>query len=203
MDQILSRAQIPLCSLNRRVAEQKLDLLKLAAGSSAKLGARASQVVGCDAGNANCRGILPEHLPDDLLAQAFACYAARAVHRAEYVTINDSSARRPCVNRHFHPRRHRRGPNPTVLSDEVNDAPPSVTLLDMSERERRHLRSSQPAAEEDGKNGTIAQPANRRDVGRAEESLRLALRQPVPDADASRFHALHAADPLGQLRREQ
>src|SRR5258707_392244 len=141
MDQILSRAQIPLCSLNRRVAEQKLDLLKLAAGSPAKLGARASQVVGCDAGNANCRGILPEHLPDDLLAQGFASNGARAVHWPEHVPRRDAGGGCPGVYSHFHPRRHRRSTDAAVLSDEIDNAPTSIALLQMGERECCYFRS--------------------------------------------------------------
>jgi hypothetical protein len=92
-----------------------------------------------------------------------------------------------------------------MLPDQIDDAPTPVSLLDMRKRERRNFGSPQSAAEKNGKNGAIAHAANRRDVGRAQERLRLPLRQPVPevpDADAGRFDALQPADPLGQLRRE-
>jgi hypothetical protein len=90
-----------------------------------------------------------------------------------------------------------------MLSDEIDDAPPAVPLLDVRERERRHFRSPQPTSEKDRQDGPITQSADCGDVGRAQQRLRLPLRQPVTDADAGRFHALHPADALGQFRREQ
>ena len=71
-----------------------------------------------------------------------------------------------------------------MLSDQIDDAPAAVALLDVGERERRHFGSPKSAAEQDGQDGAIAKPAKVRDVGRAQERLRLPLRQPVPDADA-------------------
>jgi hypothetical protein len=42
VDQILLRAEIPFRSLDRRVTEKQLDLLKLSALGAAELGARAA-----------------------------------------------------------------------------------------------------------------------------------------------------------------
>lgn len=53
------------------MAQQQLNLLKLA-GSAAQFCAGAAQVVRRDAGNADFCSVLPEHRPDNLLAQAFA-----------------------------------------------------------------------------------------------------------------------------------
>src|ERR1700693_443137 len=72
MNQILLGSEIALSGLYRRVPEEQLDLLKLAAGRPAELGACTAQIVWRDARNACGVGILPQHLPDDLLAQAFA-----------------------------------------------------------------------------------------------------------------------------------
>jgi hypothetical protein len=55
--------------------------------------------------------------------------------------------RSPGVDCDFHPRRHRHRADAAVLPKEVNDTPPAVALLHMRERQGRHLRSSQPAAE--------------------------------------------------------
>jgi len=90
-----------------------------------------------------------------------------------------------------------------VLADQIDDAPASIALLDMRECERRHFRSPQPATEKDGENRPISQAANGRDVRRAQERLSLPLRQSIADANSSRLHALYAADPLRQFRREQ
>ena len=45
---LLLRAQVTLCSLDRYVAEQKLDLLEFAASNMAKPVAGAPQIVGCN-----------------------------------------------------------------------------------------------------------------------------------------------------------
>jgi putative hemolysin len=116
------------------VTEEQLDLLKLAARRSAEFCAGASQVVGRDSGDANRGGILLEHLPDDLFAEALAGYGAREVHWAEEVPGVDARRRRPGVDCHFHPRWHRRRSNAGVLADEINDAPAAISLLDVRER---------------------------------------------------------------------
>jgi hypothetical protein len=39
---------------------------------------------------------------------------------------------------------------PTVLADQIHDAPADVPLLNVFERERRHFGTAQPTAEEHG-----------------------------------------------------
>lgn len=71
-----------------------------------------------------------------------------------------------------------------MFADQVHDAPAAIALLNMRERERRHFRSAQAAAQQHGNDGTIAETAQRRHIGRVEQRLRLARRQPVPGSDA-------------------
>jgi len=139
MNEILFRAEVSLRRLHRSMAEQHLDLLKFAAGRPAQLRASASQIVRRDTWDADFSRLQPEHLPDDLFAQALAGDGARAVYGTEYVTSGDAGRRCPCVDRHFHPRRHRRCPNASVLSHKIDNAPSPIALLDMRERERRHF----------------------------------------------------------------
>jgi hypothetical protein len=75
---------------------------------------------------------------------------AGAVHGAEDVSVSDPGRGGPRVSRHIHPRRHRDGPDAPVLTDEVHEAPPAFTLLDVAKCQRRHLRSAQPTPEQDG-----------------------------------------------------
>ena len=63
-----------------------------------------------------------------------------------------------------------------MLPSQIDDVPPTIPLLDVRESERRHLGSPKAAAKQDGQDRAIPQPLNGRDVGRAEESLRLAKR---------------------------
>ena len=48
-----------------------------------------------------------------------------------------------------------------MLADEIDDAPAAIALLDVRERERRHFRSSESAAEKNGEDGAIAQAPHR------------------------------------------
>jgi len=73
------------------VTQQQLDLLKLAARGPAKLRASASQIVRGDTRYANLCCILPEHLPDDLLAQTLAGEAASAIHRPEHLSFDSAT----------------------------------------------------------------------------------------------------------------
>ena len=87
-----------------------------------------------------------------------------------------------------------------MFADQIDDAPPAVALLKMRERERGHFGSPQPAAQEHGQDGAVAQSPDGRNIRRAQQSLRLPKGQPVTYADALRLRALHAADTSGEFR---
>ena len=60
INQILLRSQIPFGGLDRRVAEQQLNLLKLPAGGSAHFRAASPQIMGSDSGNTSRRRVWPK-----------------------------------------------------------------------------------------------------------------------------------------------
>src|ERR1041385_1531971 len=136
---------IPLRSLHRRMTQEQLDLLKLAARGSAQLRAGAATIMRRDAGHTRCRRVLPEHLPDDLLAQSFAGDGAHAIYRAKKVASGHTYRCHPRIDRDLYPSRHGRGPNATVLSNEVHNAPAAIPLLDVRERQRRNFGSPESA----------------------------------------------------------
>ena len=72
-----------------------------------------------------------------------------------------------------------------MLSDEIDDAPTAVALLDMRKCEPCHFRTAQSASEKDGEDGTIAKSDGRRDVRLAQKRLRLPLGKPVSNANAT------------------
>jgi hypothetical protein len=65
--QILLGAEIPLRRLHRRVAQQQLNLLKLATTRAAQFGAGAAEIVRGDTRDSGCLGIGLDELPHDLL----------------------------------------------------------------------------------------------------------------------------------------
>jgi len=117
--------------------EEQLDLFQLAAGGATQFGARAAKIVWSDAGNSDFGRVLPEHMPDDLLAQVLAGNRARAVHGSEDVPSGNARRGSPGIDCDFHPIRHGRGTNSPVLPDQIDDAPASITLLDVRESQRR------------------------------------------------------------------
>lgn len=72
------------------------------------------------------------------------------------------------------------------VTDEVDDAPPAVPLLNMFERERRHLGPAQPAVQE-----------------HRQDRLQLAKRQPVPGADSLGADTFYPRDARSQRRGHQ
>jgi hypothetical protein len=64
MNQVLLGAKISFCGLNRGMAQEQLDLLKLTARSPAQFGARSASVMRRDARNTDYLRISREHLPD-------------------------------------------------------------------------------------------------------------------------------------------
>ena len=131
MNQILLRPEVPLSRLNRGVAEQQLDLLKLAAGGSAQLRAGSAQIVRRQTGETRSPGVASQKLPDNFLAHGLTLDSITTVHRAENVPRDQRCRRCPRIDRHLDPGRHRHGPHPTVLADKIHNAPTSVPLLEM------------------------------------------------------------------------
>jgi hypothetical protein len=99
---------------------------------------------------ANYLSVVLEHLPHDLFAQAFTPRPASAVHWPENVALRQTRRRRPGIDRHLDPRWQRGSADPAVLANKVDNAPPTIALLNMRERECRNLRSPQTTAQKNG-----------------------------------------------------
>src|SRR5580658_3569007 len=61
-----------------------------------------------DTRDSRCVGVGFDELPDDLLAQGFACDAVSAIYGTEDVTFHHAGWRCPRINGHLCPGRHRR-----------------------------------------------------------------------------------------------
>src|ERR1700685_2309936 len=143
----------------------------------------------------SCRlGVRFDKLPDDLFAQGFPCDPVSPIYRTEDVAFRHASWSCPRIDGHLNPGRHRRSADPTVLADEIDDAPAAIALLQVRERERGHLGAPQAAAEKNGENSSVPPSPEPRDIRRAQQRLRLPLRQPIAGAYALRLRALHAGD---------
>jgi hypothetical protein len=63
-----------------------------------------------------------------------------------------------------------------MFSAQINEAPPAITLLNVSERERRDLRQPESTAWQDGQYRPIANSFYGCDIWSAKEGLRRSLR---------------------------
>jgi hypothetical protein len=185
------------------VTQQQLDLLQLPAGRATQFRAGATTVVRGDSRYSGGQRVRLEQLPDDLLAQAGTLGLAGAVYGSEYVSVRNPGRRRPRIDCHLYPCRHRHRPDAAVLSNQIYDAPPPVALLDVGDGERSHLRAPEPAAQEDRQDRAIPEPLGRGGVRRVQERLRLPHRQPVPQADPLGCDTLHPRNPIGEFGRQQ
>jgi hypothetical protein len=139
VNEILFRAQIPLGGLERRVAQEQLDLLQLAPGGPAELRSGPSAITRRDAGDSGSLGEWPEHLPDHLFGKDLALHLVGSMDRPENVSVRHAAPNSPGINRYFHPNWHPHSPHARVLPEEIHDAPPAIALLDMARPESRHL----------------------------------------------------------------
>jgi hypothetical protein len=81
---------------------------------------------GGDPRDSGCLRVGLDELPDDFLAQPIAGDAVGAIHGPKNTAIPHTRRKRPCVDRHLHPRRHRRGSDSTMLANQVHNAPATV-----------------------------------------------------------------------------
>ena len=105
----------------------------------------------------------------------------------------------PGIHRHLHPVRHGHSADTPVLAAQIDDAPPAIALLYVPHRKRRHFGSSQPAAQEDRQDRTVAEALRYAGIRSVQQRLRLPDRKPVPLADTFGGDTLHSCDPIGQL----
>ena len=139
VNQILLRAQVPFGRLDRRMAQEQLNLLQLPTGGATQFRRRAATIMRRDARDASSLGVWQEHLSDHLFGKDLALHLVGSIDRSEKVSVCDAGPNRPGINRHFHPNWHRHGSHAPVLLEQVHDAPPAITLLDVAHRKRRHF----------------------------------------------------------------
>jgi hypothetical protein len=84
-------------------------------------------------------------------------------------------------------------PHTAVLTDQIDDAPAGVALLNVLHRPVCQLRPAEPASQQRSEHGPVSQPLLRPHVRCVKERLRLAERKPVANTDA-----LDSRDPRRQ-----
>jgi hypothetical protein len=152
MRQILLRPEIPLRSL------------EFPTRSAAEFRRRAMQVMWRDIRQASVRDVRLQHLPDDLVAHPVSANLIAPIYWPEQMGLGQARDRSPGIDRILHTRRHRDRPDAPVLADQIDDALPVITLLNVFHRQIRQFRSAQSAPEQRDEHGPSRSPLLRADV---------------------------------------
>jgi hypothetical protein len=90
-----------------------------------------------------------------------------------------------------------------VLSDEIDNHPSTLTLLNMCEGEGGGLSAPQAATDENRKQRSIALAGKLRGVWRVDQPFRLSPVTPIPRTDSEPAGALYLSDSGSEIRRYQ
>jgi hypothetical protein len=95
---------------------------------------------------------------------------------------------------------HRNGSDVPALANKIHDSPAFLASLYAFQCQLREFPTTQPAAQQDRQNGSIALSCERLPVGKLPKSRRLARRQPIAQTGSQFANTFHAVDARGQLR---
>jgi len=87
---VLLATKVAFRRLNRRVAQEKLNLLQLATAVVAQFSARPTKIVGRDALKPQFEAVAPHNAPDEVLADAATPHPTRPVDRPKQLSAGDS-----------------------------------------------------------------------------------------------------------------
>ena len=142
--------------------KQQLYLLEVSAGFSAKLRAGAPKIMRRQLPEVRRLGV-PHHQPPhrllipDLRPRKFAGFA----DRPEEAVFCNPGCLEPGIDSRLDAGRHRDGPHSISLPCHVGQHPAAFPLLQVFEVDAKQLGPAQPAAEQQGQDGPVAQPGQR------------------------------------------
>jgi hypothetical protein len=117
MPQVLLAAEIALGGLYGCMTKQELNLLNLSAIAVAELRTSPPQIMGCDMQQACLFAASLDHVPDDILRDAFAPDFSCSGHSAEDSASGNTGCCYPEIERGLGPTRNGNGPDVSALPD--------------------------------------------------------------------------------------
>ena len=151
----MGAAEVALGRLYRDVAEEKLDLLQLAASGTTESSATPAKIVRRKFVHANLRRELFDDMPDELLRHSLAPNSTRATHAAKEAAGRNSSGFRPFCKETLYPIRNRDGSDVPSFPAKVYDCPMFFALLKMAYRQPGEFVATEPTSKEHCKQGSI------------------------------------------------
>jgi len=85
----------------------------------------------CDMHQARSLAAALDHVPHDILRDAFPPYLSHPGHGSKDSSLRDPGYGRPVIERRFHPFGNRHGADVSALADQVHYCPVSLAHLDL------------------------------------------------------------------------
>jgi hypothetical protein len=147
MSQILFAAEIAFRGLNRCVAQQELNLLKLATAVVAQFRTGPAKVVWCNVVQTCSLTAISDDIPNNVLRDTMPPDFSLACDRSEDFALRNVGSTRPLVKRGFDPVRDGHSANVATFADQVDHGPMTLAHLEIGQLQANQFRSSKPAAE--------------------------------------------------------
>ena len=122
--------------------EQELDLLEIATGFAAELGAGATEVMGAEALDPDLVGGPLDHIPDRPVAQGLAHPLTALPDRPEQPALLDTGRGLPDIDGLLDPERNRNRSDPPSLPHQIGHDPSALPLLNGLDLEPGQLASA-------------------------------------------------------------
>jgi hypothetical protein len=130
------------------LSEEELNLVQFSPSGMARLGARATEIMRSELGEAELLRVVFYYMPDYSFPHSLTPVFADSTDASKQSPRRDAGGGDPEVNGRFDPVRHRYGSNMPALADEIDDGPMFLALLEVREVQVGQFTAPESAAEQ-------------------------------------------------------
>ena len=102
-----------------------------------------------------------DHVPDDILRDAFPPHLSRSGNPPKDPSLRDPGCHYPLIKRRLDPLWNRHGADVAALADQVYDCPVTLAHLDLAQLQGHQFRSAKTTTEQHGQHGVISSRTHR------------------------------------------
>ena len=156
MPEILLAAEIAFRCLHRCMPQQELNLLQLAAARVAQLRTGSAQVMRCDVLQARSLAAGLDHVPHNILRDAFSPYLSHPRDSSKDSSLRDPGCGRPLIERGFDPFGNGDRADVPTLADQIHYRPVPPADLDFTQLQANQLRSTKTTTKQHRQHGIVS-----------------------------------------------
>ena len=156
MSEILFAAEITFRRLHGCVTQQELNLLQLAPAAVAKLRAGSPQVVRCDVLQPGSLAAGLDHVPHDILRDAFSPHLSRSGNCSKDPSFRNPGCSYPLIECRFDPLWNGHRADVAALADEIYHRPVSLAHLDFIQLQAHKFRPAKTTTKQQGQHRVVA-----------------------------------------------